>query len=136
MVNMRPRVMDSHLTRSILGIGVAVLTASQLGAAQANGTASASIDRSLVDKYCVTCHNEKLKTGNLALDKVDLSNVKANADVLEKVVRKLRSHQMPPDGMPRPDQSVMDGFAATLETSLDRVAGLQIQILEESRRTV
>src|SRR5271167_1752046 len=116
----------SRVIQSILGMGVVVLTVGQLGAAQSSGSAgasaSASIDRSLVDKYCVSCHNEKLKTGNLALDKVDINNVKANADVLEKVVRKLRSHQMPPDGVPRPDQSTLDAFAATLETSLDKVA--------------
>ena len=111
----------SRVIQSILGLGAALMI-SPLAVAQSGTSASAAIDRSLVDKYCVSCHNEKLKTGNLALDKVDMNNVKANADVLEKVVRKLRSHQMPPDGVPRPDQSTLDAFAATLETSLDKVA--------------
>jgi hypothetical protein len=83
---------------------------------------SAPIDRSLLDQYCVTCHNETTKTGGLALDKVDLSNVRGNNEVLEKVVRKLRSRQMPPDGLPRPDQATSDKFAAALEKALDEVA--------------
>jgi hypothetical protein len=37
-----------------------------------------------------------LKTGGLSLDAVDLTDVSANARVLEKVVGKLRSGQMPP----------------------------------------
>src|SRR5713226_2827719 len=54
-------------------------------------------DRALLDKYCVTCHNEKLKTGDLMLDKVDVANLAASSDVLEKIVRKLRNGQMPPE---------------------------------------
>jgi hypothetical protein len=51
--------------------------------------------RPVVDKYCISCHNELVKTGNLALDKMDLAKAD-NAEALEKVVRKLRSGQMPP----------------------------------------
>src|SRR5215469_2066792 len=107
--------------RTLLAIGVAVFGVEVLTAGQAAGS-SPSIDRSLLDKYCVTCHNEKLKTGGLALDKVDINNVSTNSEVMEKVVRKLRSRQMPPDGLPRPDQATMDKFAATLEVALDRAA--------------
>src|SRR5215469_10256730 len=107
--------------RTLLAIGVAVFGVEVLTAGQAAGS-SPSIDRSLLDKYCVTCHNEKLKTGGLALDKVDINNVSSNSEVMEKVVRKLRSRQMPPDGLPRPDQATMDKFAATLEVALDRAA--------------
>ena len=78
--------------------------------------------KALVDTYCVTCHNDRLRTGGLALDTVDLSNVPAHADVLEKVVRKVRARMMPPQGMPRPDSAAMDAFATWLETSLDRAA--------------
>ena len=81
--------------------------------------APAAPSRTLLDQYCVTCHNEKLKTAGLMLDRVDIGNVKANAEVLEKIVRKLRSGQMPPDGRPRPDQAVVDGYAAQLEAALD-----------------
>jgi mono/diheme cytochrome c family protein len=93
-----------------------------VSAAQAQSPAAKAIDRSLLDKYCVTCHGGKLKTAGLDLDKVDANNVSGNAEVLEKVVRKLRSRQMPPDGVPRPDQATLDKFAATLETALDQAA--------------
>jgi len=80
--------------------------------------------RALVDKYCVTCHNARLKTGGLVLDKdaVDLTRVADRADVWEKVVRKLHGKMMPPVGMPRPDQTTLDAFTASLESSIDRVA--------------
>ena len=59
--------------------------------------------RAVIDQYCVTCHNQKLKTAGLTLDKVDLAHVAQNAEVWEKVVRKLRAGMMPPPGLPRPD---------------------------------
>jgi cytochrome c551/c552 len=62
-------------------------------------------DRALLDQYCVTCHNERLKTGGVSLDNVDVSDTRANADVLEKIIRKLRTGQMPPMGRPRPDDA-------------------------------
>jgi hypothetical protein len=73
--------------------------------------------RALLDQYCVTCHNQKLKTAGLMLDKADPA-----AETWEKVVRKLRAGAMPPAGMPRPDQATMERFVETLETSLDRSA--------------
>ncbi len=78
--------------------------------------------RTLLDRYCVTCHNERLKTGGLMLDNVDLGQVDAHAEILEKVVRKLRAGQMPPPGRPRPDGPAVATFAASLESALDRVA--------------
>ena len=76
--------------------------------------------RALLDRYCVTCHNERLKTAGLTLDTVDVEQAAAHAEVLEKVVRKLRAGQMPPAGRPRPDAAEIDAFAAALETALDR----------------
>jgi hypothetical protein len=70
----------------------------------------------------VTCHNDRLKTGGLSLDKIDGADVGANAAVLEKVVRKLRGGTMPPEGLPRPDTATMAEFIVALETSLDRAA--------------
>jgi hypothetical protein len=114
----------SLVNRMFVGIlGVAVLSSiSYAGPAQAGSPTAKPLDRSLLDKYCVTCHNEKLKTGGLALDKVDINDVHSNSEVLEKVVRKLRSQQMPPDGMPRPDKTTLDAFTDTVEAALDQVA--------------
>jgi cytochrome c5 len=57
----------------------------------------------LVAGYCVSCHNERLKTANLALDKADARHVANSAETWEKVIVKLRSRAMPPPGRRRPD---------------------------------
>src|SRR5262245_43368290 len=79
-------------------------------------------DRALLDKYCVTCHNQRLKTADLVLDTVDLASVGSNAELFERIVRKLRNGQMPPDGRPHPEPAALDAFLKGLETSLDRAA--------------
>ena len=81
-----------------------------------------SSPRALLDRYCVTCHNQELKTAELTLDTLDVENLSENAAVWEKVVRRLRGREMPPVGMPRPDEAGYDSFAAYLETELDRAA--------------
>ena len=79
-------------------------------------------DETLVDRYCVTCHNSRLRTANLALDEVDMSEIASNAETLEKVVRKLRAGQMPPPGRPRPESTEVSTFLSELELALDRSA--------------
>jgi hypothetical protein len=83
-------------------------------------SSSSADDRAVLDKYCVTCHNERTKTAGLMLDKVDLSDVPAAADILEKVVRKVRVGMMPPQGAPRPDPEAARTLVAHLTTDLDR----------------
>jgi cytochrome c5 len=78
--------------------------------------------RAIVDRYCVGCHNAKLMTANLALDKLDLAHLGEHAEIGEKVVRKLRAGMMPPTGMPRPDRATLEAFVASLENELDRSA--------------
>ena len=79
-------------------------------------------ERALLDQYCVTCHNQKLKTAGLTLDNADVAHVGDRADTWEKVVRKLHGGTMPPLGMPRPNPATLDNFASSLETALDRAA--------------
>jgi hypothetical protein len=79
-------------------------------------------DRGFLNQYCITCHNEKTKTANLMLDKLDLERAGDNAQTWEKVVRKLRTGTMPPSGARRPERSVIDAFASNLEAALDRAA--------------
>jgi len=78
--------------------------------------------RKLLDQYCVVCHNQRLKTANLTLDKMDIDRIGEGAEVWEKVVRKIHGGTMPPAGMPRPDKDTLQGLASWLETSLDRAA--------------
>jgi hypothetical protein len=79
-------------------------------------------DRALLDRYCVGCHNEKTRSGNLAIDKLDFVHPGNNAEAWEKVVRKIRAGMMPPAGMPRPDRPTLDDFASQLELALDSAA--------------
>jgi cytochrome c551/c552 len=76
--------------------------------------------RAFLDKYCVTCHNQKAKTAGLALDKMDVANIPAGAETWEKVILKLRGGMMPPAGMPRPDRPAIDAFVASLEQQIDQ----------------
>ena len=96
-----------------------------VGMVTVSGAAAQSpepLSREIFDRYCITCHNERLQTGGLMLDRLDIGDVAGNADVLEKVVRKLRAGQMPPEGRPRPAPAAIDAFATSLETALDRMA--------------
>jgi mono/diheme cytochrome c family protein len=91
-------------------------------------TAASGLDldatRKLVDQYCVTCHNDKLKTGGLALEhsQLDLTTFGNHGDLGEKIVRKLRAGQMPPSGARRPDAATMESMIEWMENALDRKA--------------
>src|SRR3989442_1251238 len=87
-----------------------------------NAGAPAAQPRALLDQYCGPCHNEKLKTAGLTLDKLDPAHVTQDAEAWEKVVRKLRAGMMPPQGMPRPNAAAYEALTAALETELDRAA--------------
>ena len=104
------------------GVATSVQTATLQSQAVAAAPAPppASSDRAVFSKYCVTCHNQRLLTGGLALDTLDPSNPAARPQVWEKVVAKLRAGSMPPPGVPRPDAATYDRLANALETELDR----------------
>jgi hypothetical protein len=76
----------------------------------------------IVTRYCVGCHNERVRTANLALDAVQWDDAAASAPVLEKIIQKLRTAEMPPPGRPRPDKATYEAFRASLETALDAEA--------------
>ena len=82
---------------------------------------SAARYRAVLDKYCVTCHNDRRRVASLALDKVDISKLDHDAEIWEKVIGKLRGLDMPPAGSPRPDEATYDEFASWLENSLDAI---------------
>ncbi|HEY7171017.1 MAG TPA: DUF1592 domain-containing protein [Vicinamibacterales bacterium] len=83
---------------------------------------AAAPDRALIDRYCVTCHNGRLKVAGLELDKMDLGAVGPSAEIWEKVVLKIRAGQMPPVGRPRPENAAAAAFTTSLEDALDRAA--------------
>jgi mono/diheme cytochrome c family protein len=92
------------------------------GASGTPAAGAADAHRAVVNRYCVSCHNQRLKTGGLALDALNLSNAAADAEVWEKVIRKLRTNAMPPAGMPRPDPATYAAITTYLESEIDRAA--------------
>ncbi len=130
---MPPRIISRQMrvtTRGIaVPVGVTVLFAAA-GVAFSLEAQQRSSDRpstaaphvTLVDEYCLSCHDEDHKKGELALDAIEADAVGRHPDVWEKVVRKLRARQMPPIGKERPDDATYDAVIASLEKSLDRAA--------------
>src|SRR5438128_2545807 len=92
-----------HRILALFVVGCITLTLSsvQTSARQTQPGASpaASSARAVFDKYCITCHNQKLHTAGLELDSLDTANPVAHAEALEKVIAKLRAGSMPPPGI-------------------------------------
>jgi len=90
---------------------------SQLAAAS-----PAAAHQAVLSKYCYVCHNDRVKSGGLALIALDISAPAKNSESWEKVIRKLGTGAMPPAAMPRPDKATADGLRRYLETALDGAA--------------
>ncbi len=115
-----------YLVWKCLGIMMVVMglvsAASQQSTSAAELNLAASSHRETLNRYCVTCHNQPLKTAGLMLDVADMDQLGKDALIWEKVLRKLRTRQMPPGGMPRPDEPTYEGLIAYLENGLDSIA--------------
>jgi Protein of unknown function (DUF1592)/Protein of unknown function (DUF1588)/Protein of unknown function (DUF1585)/Protein of unknown function (DUF1587)/Protein of unknown function (DUF1595)/Planctomycete cytochrome C len=103
--------------------GQAASSGSSLATAKVSDS---STERALLDHYCVVCHNQKLKTAGLELDKLDTAHVADHAEKWELVVRKLRSGMMPPAGMPRPSWDTYESMVQWLEDELDKTASTHL----------
>ncbi len=80
---------------------------------------TAPMTRTVLDRYCIGCHNARRPSGNLVLEGIDLG-ADENGDVAEKVLRKLQTGLMPPAGMPRPDAQTYASLTAELKSVRDR----------------
>ena len=114
-----PRVPLFALALLVVGVVATVAAAPAAG----QPAAGAGVDgQALIDRYCVTCHNDRLETGGFSFEPLDVAAVEAHPEAWEKVVRKLRAGAMPPRPRPRPDQETYDDFRAWLEGELDAAA--------------
>jgi hypothetical protein len=84
--------------------------------------APVSPNQALINRYCVLCHNQKLRTAKLELDVLDLTHPEKDARTWERAIRKLRGGMMPPPGAPRPPVEAVSALAAYLEDSLDKAS--------------
>ncbi len=91
-----------------------------VAAQQAGAQPAPKPNQALINRYCVTCHNQRLKTAKLELDKLDLAHPEKDALIWERAIRKLRGGMMPPPGVSRPPVEGVNTLAAYLEDSLDK----------------
>ena len=105
--------------RKALRIGLVVVAASLILSVR---TSAQGNQRQFLDRYCTTCHNDRLKTGGLSLDSVDVSRPETQSELWEKVVRKLHTGAMPPPNVPQPAQADRLATMTWLEQSLDAAA--------------
>ena len=128
--------MNSRIIIACLGLSLAGAPQPQAAGKGVSGSPSAGLRlhsptsvppslppyRTLLDRYCVSCHNRQLKTAGVEFDSLDLARVGGDAPVWEKVVRQLRTGVMPPEGMPLPTADDRSAFSSWLESALDRAA--------------
>jgi mono/diheme cytochrome c family protein len=117
---------SQRVTAIVAACGIALtLFSGQTSARQSvqrPGSAGSPLPRAVLDQYCVTCHNQSLRTAGLELDTLDLSNPSAHAETIEKVIARFRAGSMPPAGRPRPDSATYREVAESLERDVDRAA--------------
>src|SRR5262245_49369804 len=118
-------------------LGVVTVFAAQLSASRvatlprglyANSAGQTTIAREAIARrqflvtHCKACHNATLRTAGLSLESIDTDHVGKQAEIWEKVLRKIRSGQMPPSGRPRPDKDAATQFADQLAAALDELS--------------
>jgi mono/diheme cytochrome c family protein len=113
-------------------VGARYVAARAVQTAAPAATAASAVPRNssnstseILEQYCVTCHNGRLKTAGLQLDSLDVTHVADHAQEWEKVVSKLRTGEMPPSGRPRPDAATYRAVIAGLERALDAAAAVK-----------
>jgi mono/diheme cytochrome c family protein len=108
---------------AVTGLALTLSVGPTLAAQQAAAPVASTTDhRATVTRYCVSCHNDRTRSGGLALDTLDYDNLPAAAGVWEKSIKKLRVGMMPPQGMPQPDPATRGALVSWLTTTLDKAA--------------
>ncbi len=133
MYSRRCAILKATLRTATIPLGLALVLSLSLSVAErrqaaAEATPSKSAASStapfqrLIDRYCVSCHNEELNTASFRLDNIDLAHVSENGEIWEKVIHKLRTEEMPPIDRPQPSKGARRALLSHLATTLDEVA--------------
>ena len=85
---------------------------------------SAAKQSELVATYCANCHSDRAKAGGLSLAGFDAMRATERAEVVEKMIRKLRAGMMPPAGARRPDADTLAALTGALEARMDEFAAV------------
>jgi len=117
-------VLSGILIAILLAAGSSVPTgaAAQSEARTSASPSQAQTIREFTNQYCITCHNARLKTGGLVLESRDFDHPATDADVWEKVIRKVQVGMMPPGGVPQPDAARRRALVDALSGALDEAA--------------
>ena len=75
-----------------------------------------------IGRFCLRCHNDTMLTGGMTLESFDVSRAYENAELAEKMIRKLRVGMMPPAVAQRPDAATVEALVTALETTIDEAA--------------
>ena len=118
-------MMRTPLFPVLVGGAAVMLSTSVYPQQPPDAAPTAASQQAIITRYCVSCHNDRAKTGGLSLERLTVSSVGEHADVWEKVVQKLHANLMPPPERPRPDPATLKNLVTYLESSLDRAADLQ-----------
>lgn len=109
-----------HSTRNLIPRALTtVLITCALPVFSADNNFGADEIQKVVNTYCLACHNDALPTADLSLQQIDFTRPDRHAEVMEKMVKKLRAHMMPPAGMPRPEFEEYATITEWLESELD-----------------
>src|SRR5262245_49290732 len=107
---------------AVLLAALGYTTALGTQASKPSVTPPASSQQDVLNKFCISCHSERLHTAEIVLEKADIDHPAANAVLWEKVLHKIHTREMPPARMPRPDDATYEALAKYLETALDQAA--------------
>ena len=101
--------------------GIFLLTtfASVSVTAQQQSAIDAAHLQELTEAYCTECHNFEDYSGGLDLEGFDFSAIGSQAEVGEKLIRKLNAGVMPPPGKPRPDAEELNVLVSSIANTLD-----------------
>ena len=110
------------LTTASLFVWAAEVKPQEAAKAKPSTAQPVSSQRAFLSQYCFGCHNQRLKSGGLALDALDTAHIGDNPVPWEGVVTKLRAGLMPPAGLPRPEEAKYDEFRIWVQNELDRAA--------------
>jgi hypothetical protein len=122
----------------ILGIAAAALAGGGAYYLERAGTTMSAADgKTLINRYCVECHDDVEMTANLSLEDADLNAVGHDAETWEKVIRKLRAGMMPPPDIERPADEDYAALRDWLEAEIDRSAPVNpgTKVLHRLNRT-
>src|SRR5690349_14415651 len=107
-VDTRPPVTAAHLESRAAPRAIEALTP--------------DVVNTVVEQYCVGCHNDRMLTGDLSLESFDAHAAAGNARVTERMIRKLYAGMMPPPGRRAPAGDTLQAVALALETIVDAEA--------------